>query len=162
LNYKGKRLEIINIYRIPATSSYGPCCSVTQYVRAEGKIKSPAMYRNEIFNNIKRHISDENITDVIIAGDYNQGINERAVQQFYAEIGVKDVHSKINNIEMNQLDKTYKKGSRTIDSIAASSGIMNYIEGSKLVNYSEIVETDHRGYIIDVAMEEYFDIEFSQ
>ena len=39
---------------------------------------------------------------------------------------------------------------------------MNYIEGSKLVNYSEIVETDHRGYIIDVAMEEYFDVEFSQ
>ena len=80
LNYKGKRLEIINIYRIPATSSYGPCCSVTQYVRAEGKIKSPAMYRKDIFDDIKRHISNENITDVIIAGDYNQGINERAVQ----------------------------------------------------------------------------------
>lgn len=39
---------------------------------------------------------------------------------------------------------------------------MEYIEGSKLVDYSEIVESDHRGYVIDVAMEEYFEVEFSQ
>ena len=107
-------------------------------------------------------MKEENITDIIIAGDYNQGISENAVSQFHAEIGVSDVHSKINNVPITQLDKTYKNGSRAIDSIAASSRIMSYIEGSKLVKYSEIVESDHRGYIIDVAMEEYFETEFSQ
>ena len=29
LQYKGKRLELINLYHIPATSSYGPYCLVT-------------------------------------------------------------------------------------------------------------------------------------
>ena len=107
-------------------------------------------------------MKEQDITDIILAGDFNQGISEKAVRQFYAEIGVTDVHSKINNVMIIQLDKTYKRGSRAIDSIAASSGIMEYIEGSKLVDYSEIVESDHRGYVIDVAMEEYFEIEFSQ
>ena len=29
------------------------------------------------------------------------------------------------------------------------------------MNYNDIVETDHRGYIIDVALDEYFEVEFS-
>ena len=58
--------------------------------------------------------------------------------------------------------KTYKKGLRAIDSIAVSSGVMSYIEGSKLVEYSDAVESNHRGYIADVAMEDYFETEFSQ
>ena len=29
LKYKGKRLEVINLYQIPASSSHGPCCSLT-------------------------------------------------------------------------------------------------------------------------------------
>ena len=59
------------------------------------------------------------------------------------------------------LDKTHKHRSKPIDSIAVSSGIMSYIEGCKLTNYNEIVEIDHRGYIIDVAMEDYFSIKLS-
>jgi len=44
LKYKGKHLELINLYRIPASSSYGPYCSATQYAKADRKIKSIATY----------------------------------------------------------------------------------------------------------------------
>ena len=107
-------------------------------------------------------MKDQNIMDIVIASDFNQGISEKAATQRYAELEASDVHSKINNILVAQLDKTHKKGSRTVDSTAASSGITEHTEGSKLVDYSEIVETDHRGHIIDAAMEECFNIEFSQ
>jgi len=43
-------------------------------------------------------VKEQDITDIILAGDFNQGISEKAVRQFYAEIGVTDVHSKINNV----------------------------------------------------------------
>ena len=71
---------MINLYQIPASLSHGPYCSLTQYVRADGKIKTPITYRNEIFKEIKKHVNDEDITDIIIAGDYNQGICENAVR----------------------------------------------------------------------------------
>ena len=60
-----------------------------------------------------------------------------------------------NKLSMNTINDN------SISSIAVSSGIMSYIEGCKLTNYNEIVETDHREYIIDVAIEDYFSIEFS-
>lgn len=107
-------------------------------------------------------MKEQNIADIIIAGDFNQGISEKAVKEFFAEIEVTDVHSKMNNVAAMHLDKTYKKVSRAIDSIAVSSRVMSYIEGSKLVECSDAVESDHRGYIIDAAMEDYFEMEFSQ
>ena len=59
------------------------------------------------------------------------------------------------------MDKTSKKGSQTIDSIAASEGVMEYVEGSKLLDFNDIVFTDHRRYITDVNIEEYFGTQLS-
>ena len=119
------------------------------------------MCRKEIFQEIKKHTKEENIANAIIARDYNQGISENAARQFYTKIGASDEHSKINNIPIMQLDKTCKNGSRTIDSITVSSRVMSHIEGSQLVDHSEIVESDHGEHAIDAAMEEYFKVEFS-
>ena len=44
LEYNGKRLEIINLYRIPSSSSYGESCSYTQYVLVDKRIKTIADY----------------------------------------------------------------------------------------------------------------------
>jgi len=51
-----KRLEIINIYRIPSTSSNGVKCSLTQYIRIDGNVQTTTEYRKEIFEDIKKHI----------------------------------------------------------------------------------------------------------
>ena len=163
LEHKGKHLELINMYRLPRSSSNGVYCSLTQYNLEDGKIKSITEYRREILEEIKRYVNMSiDISDIIIAGDYNQSIGDKEVRQFYAEIGICDIHHKINNIPYEKLDKTYKHGSSIIDSITASSRIMQYIEGCKLLEYNEIVESDHRVYMIDITIDEYFQAEFSE
>ena len=59
------------------------------------------------------------------------------------------------------MDKTFINGSNLIDTFAISEGLMEYIEGVKLVAHNEIVNTDHRAYIVDINIEEYFEDEFS-
>ena len=86
---------------------------------------------------------------------------ENEIQNFFVEIEVEDVYKRFNNIESYQLDNIHKEGSKCIDSIVVSIGIMEYVEGYQLMNYNDIVELDHRAYIIDVAIGEYFDEEFS-
>ena len=98
---KGKRLEIINIYRLPSSSSYGVKCSLTQYNRIDGNISSPTVYRKELFEEIKKHIRDnQDITDIIIGGDYNQNIGDKEIKKFHEEIGVHNIHQIVNNVEI--------------------------------------------------------------
>ena len=59
------------------------------------------------------------------------------------------------------MDRTHKSGSKPIDSFAVSAGILEYIEGCMLLEYNDIFEIDHRGYMVDVALDEYFELEFS-
>ena len=89
LEYKGKWLEIINFYRITISLSNRVYCSLTQYNLANRKIKPISAHRRELLNEIKQYMHNEkNITDIIIAGDYNQDIRDRAVKQFHEEIKV--------------------------------------------------------------------------
>ena len=70
LQHKGKRVELISIYRIPSSSSNGVCCSLTQYNLIDGKMNTPTVYRKEIFNDIVYHVSrNPEINDIIITGD---------------------------------------------------------------------------------------------
>jgi len=83
------------------------------------------------------------------------------VQEFYAQIRVKDVHQSFNYIEV-EVNGTYKHGSNCLDSIATSQDIMQYVEGSKLLEINKVVYTDHQSYLIDINFEQYFDKEFAE
>ena len=37
--------------------------------------------------------------------------------------------------------------------------MLEFIDGSKLINFNEVIFTDHRGYITDLALEKYFNVE---
>ena len=63
------------------------------------------------------------------------------MRKFYSEIGVVDVHSKVNNIGMN-------------DSAAASSGVLDHIEGSTSLECNEPFKTDYAEHMIDIALDE--------
>ena len=94
MKHNGKTIALINLYRIPATSSNGVTCSLTQYNLQEGKSRSTKHYRTDILKQIKTYIMNNNeITDILIAGDFNQNIGSDEIQRFYREIGVKDAHS---------------------------------------------------------------------
>ena len=163
LEGKGKRLEIINLYRIPSTSNYGVKCSLTQYNRIDGNMSSPSVYRKELFDDIKRYIqSNPDITDIIIGGDYNQNICDKEIKKFHEEIGVHNIYQIINNVELEQIGKTYIHGSSPIDAIYASNGVLKYVDGCKILGNNEIVESDHKSYLIDIDLNEYFEDEFCE
>ena len=55
---------------------------------------------------IKKYIMENNdINDIIIVGDFNQDIRLNGVQKFFTELGIQDVHSKINSILSKLIDK---------------------------------------------------------
>ena len=68
---------------------------------------------------------------------------DNEVRKFHTELGVSKIHHKINNVELRELDKIYKNGSSPINSIAALSSVIEYVVGYHLMNYNEVVETDH-------------------
>ena len=59
------------------------------------------------------------------------------------------------------MDHTEVRGSKPINTIAASYGIMEYVEGSQLLECDKIIFTDHWAYIIDTNSEDYFDNQLS-
>ena len=71
------------------------------------------------------------------------------------------MHSFYNNIPLNQLDNAHVRGSVPIDSIAISSRLMSHVERIKLLERNEVVTSDHRAYLLDVNVEEYFELELS-
>lgn len=161
---KEKTVVFINFYRIPVTSNKdATCSSLIQYNLIDGKAKTAAQYRSEIFEEIEKYIKDnEDITDVLIAGDMNQSIGSIEVQKFFERIGVVDVHQLHNNIELKQLDHTESRGSKPIDTIAISRGLKEFVEGCMLQECNDIILTDHRSYIIDLNLEAYFDQHLSE
>ena len=121
------------------------------------KAKITIDYRNEILNKIQVYIKASNtINDIIIAGDYNQSIALNKIKHFYNNIGIKDIYQSYNNILIEELDKTYISRLIPIDSIAATLGILEYIEGCILLNHNNIVLSNHRAHIGDINFKEYF------
>jgi len=99
--------------------------------------------------------------DIIIGGDFNQNIASDEVQQFFQDIRVQDAHSLYNKIPLKDLDPTNIKGTKPIDSIAVTSRIIKFVEGVKLLYNNDIVMSDHRVYVMDLNVEEYFQDQFS-
>ena len=62
----------------------------------------------------------------------------------------------MNKIKIDKMDKTNVNSRLLIDSITASYRIKNYTEGCQMVKNNEIVCTNHREYIINTNLEEYF------
>ena len=62
---------------------------------------------------------------------------------------------------MNDIDNTYINGLKYINIIAVSSNIMSYIKECVLCERNKILDTDYRGYIVDINFNEYFDKDFS-
>ena len=75
---------------------------------------------------------------------------------------MQDIYSKYNNIDLNQLDNTCIFFSKSADSIADALGIVEYIEGSALLYYNEIILIDHRAHILDFNRQEYFQDKISE
>ena len=94
----------------------------------------------------------EGINEYIAVGDMNQNINHSCIKIFIKENQLLDILKEINSFSDIDRDLAFKKGMNQIDVALSTNQILRYIEGSKLVNYSEIVMTDHRDKLKEIKL----------
>ena len=98
----------------------------------------------------------EGINDIILGGNINQNIESMEVKTFYVQLGLQDIYKTINSIEPENLDHIHRDGSNCIDSIATTYNIMEFIEGSLLIETNSIINTDYQSFLININIKEYF------
>ena len=89
-------------------------------------------------------------------------MSHRMEFNFFTELGLQDLHSKHNNLGLNELDNTCVCGSKPIGSIVGTSGIVEHAEGCALLNHNETVSSDHRACVLDLNAEEHYQNEISE
>ena len=72
------------------------------------------------------------------------------------ENGLKEVHGSANENEENRVDHTRENGSKQIDAMLATEEALDSIIGSQIVDFNEIVMSDHRGFIVDINKHYFF------
>ena len=158
-------MQVMNIYRILESTASGILKSRVQYDRYNGEVKMSRQYRDELLNQLVDEIKiarNKNIKDIIIAGDFNQDIKEDQIKRFMRENGLFEVHKTLNEIEDMVKDRMQEKGSKQIDAVLAIEDVLRTIQGSILVDFKDIVDTDHRGFIFDIDVKEYFSVDTSE
>ena len=89
-----KRLEIISLCRTPELSkSDRHCSSLSQHNLINAKARSTSECRKEIFDDIKKHVTNNGDTNnIIIVADCNQNTREKEVKRFHNDIGAKEIY----------------------------------------------------------------------
>ena len=69
----------------------------------------------------------------------------------------------VNEVEEKNREDAYEYecGSKCVDFVLGTEGVMNIVDGIELIECNEKVDSDHRGYLIDVNLEEFFESSFS-
>ena len=62
----------------------------------------------------------------------------------------------MTNYEYEERDRTYKNGRNQINVVWGIEPILHSTRGSKLVDFNEVIITDHRGFLFDIDFHEYF------
>jgi len=98
------------------------------------------------------------VNNILVAGNFNQSLYLREIENFLISNGLFELHDLLNKYNSNNRDNTYIIETKYIDFVAATSGLINNIEGCELINYNQIIQSNHRGYLIDLNLEQYFNM----
>jgi len=148
---------MIHLHRLPITKPSGAHNALVQYNTIDRKAKGVGEYHKEVLREIEQHITNQTeINNIIIMGDYNQDITSNEIKSFFNKIKLWDIHQSYNLIPENNLDKTYIRGLKCIDSVAITQNLLDLIKGSKLLEANKVTKSDHRVLLIDINLEEYF------
>ena len=121
------------------------------------QIKTAASYRADILKDLTKFIIENKTIDIIIARDLNENISAKEIKIFCVENGIFDIHQN----RSRKKDLTCKYGPKCIDTIAVLDSILSFVEGYKLCEINEILDTGHHRYVVDVNLTAYFEQEFS-
>ena len=78
------------------------------------------------------------------------------------ENGLSNIHKHVNEIKDNTLDYIFKYGTKCIDIVLCSYGLLKYISGCQIVECDEVILNDHRGYVVNLEIERYCQCKLSR
>ena len=68
-------------------------------------------------------------------------------------MGQCEVFSEVHEVDENNRDGTFEYGKKYAEYVLGSEGISNIVEGIELIEWKEIIDSDHRGCLIDLNLE---------
>ena len=114
-------------------------------------------HRAEILKDLTSYITNQQAEAVILASDINKNAYSQEIEQFLIMNRLINVYEVINGlIDSKNRDSACKHGSLAIDIVTMSTNLIEHVDGSKLINFSDIIITDHRGFLIDMNLEDFF------
>ena len=159
----GRNVQIITMCRIPMSSKEGIYSSKAQHDRKTGNIQNAKKHRTEVLKSITNLVNSmEKVEDVTLAGDFNEDIEYEDIERFMVVNGLTDVFWHANKADVEIREKTCIRGKRCIDSITVTEGLLLHVIGCKMVNFCEIIVTDHRGFVIDVDINTCLNVKTSE
>jgi len=145
MKVNNKGILIITFYCPPDGSAHGVYMVKNQMNLVDKKVKPIQTYRREYLKDITDYIANQkDINEILVAGDINQDVYSKEIESFLIANSLFNIHQFINETEQEDKTSAYLYGSKTIDLIAASSRLISFIDGCQLVDFNEIILTDHR------------------
>ena len=122
-------------------------------------VKTAKFYREAILKDLSQFIiNQKNDREVIIIGDFNESIKASRIEGFLTENGLFDVYRWYNGADEETRESMYEYGRKCIDVFTTIAGVMQFIDGCKVVNFFEVISIDYRRYIVDVNLQEFFQV----
>ena len=132
----------------------------TQYNEVLEEYHSTKYYHSQFLKDLSSYIkksrTNNKVKDFILMVNINKNVRDISIENFMTENGLVNVHKHVNNINANELDKTYKYGKKCIDVVMYTYGLIDYVAGCQLIECDEVIMNDHRGYLVDLEIERYY------
>ena len=97
---------------------------------------------------------------MIVVGDVNENVYLTDSEQFLILNGLININEVMNGqIESKNRDSIYQYGSNYIDIVAVSTNLLEFIDECSIVNFNQIIITDHREFLVDMNLEDFFQVE---
>ena len=74
------------------------------------------------------------------------------------ENGLYEIHQELTNEEDSTRDWTYKNRSKQIDTVFGTESVVRVARGSKIIDFDQVIITDHWGFLIDIDVNGYFNL----
>ena len=155
-----KKVTLMMVCKMVDLCASGVKSTKAQRQRRVGKVESSKIIRKRQLKELAYYIRKCKAADVIVAGDFNDSTKSDNTKSFMNETGLHDVFAETNGVEEDKREATHQHGSECIDHVLATDRKLRNVKGRELVEYSEIVELDHRGCLTDVDFAECFSENF--
>ena len=126
-----------NYYTLQNTKYINKWYSYKQSITKQSKKtnKTAATHREELLKEFSDFIRKQSNCEIIIAGDFNESITSKRIEQFLVENRLFDIYEFINSEYAGRKNYTYKRGSNQIDVVASTLGVVLCIRGSEMINF---------------------------